>query len=108
MGNSLAANTEHMQAQMGKSPIANKWSETSQGSEPLPCRSAEVNLFSVFLCQRCREIRREILGEIFSATFSRVWVCEGKFPHMAQGLKKSIAAFGIENFERSIVDWNFP
>ena len=30
-------------------------------SEPLPCRGAEVNFFSVFLCQRCREIRREIL-----------------------------------------------
>ena len=30
-------------------------------SEQLPCRSAEVKFFSVFLCQRCREIRREIL-----------------------------------------------
>ena len=30
-------------------------------SEQLPCRSAEVKLFSVFLCQRCREIWCEIL-----------------------------------------------
>ena len=30
-------------------------------SEQLPCRSAEVNFSSVFLCQRCREIWREIL-----------------------------------------------
>ena len=30
-------------------------------SEQLPCRSAEVKFFSVFLCQRCREIWREIL-----------------------------------------------
>ena len=30
-------------------------------SEQLPCRSAEVKNFSVFLCQRCREIWREIL-----------------------------------------------
>ena len=44
-------------------------------SEQLPCRSAEVKFFSVFLCQRCREIWREI----FRATFSRVWVCDGKF-----------------------------
>ena len=29
--------------------------------EQLPCRSAEVKFFSVFRCQRCREIRREIL-----------------------------------------------
>ena len=40
-----------------------------------PCRSAEVKIFSVFLCQRCREIWREI----FCAKFSRVWVCDGKF-----------------------------
>ena len=30
-------------------------------SGQLPCRSAEVKIFSVFLCQRCREIWREIL-----------------------------------------------
>ena len=30
-------------------------------SEQLPCRSAEVNYFSIFLCQRCREIWREIM-----------------------------------------------
>ena len=30
-------------------------------SEQLPCKSAEVKFFSVFLCQRCREIWREIL-----------------------------------------------
>ena len=30
-------------------------------SEQLPCRSAEVKFFSVFLCQRCREIWGEIL-----------------------------------------------
>ena len=30
-------------------------------SEQLPCRSAEVKFSSVFLCQRCREIWREIL-----------------------------------------------
>ena len=30
-------------------------------SEQLPCRSAEVKFFSVFLCQRCREIWHEIL-----------------------------------------------
>ena len=30
-------------------------------SGQLPCRSAEVNFFSVFLCQSCREIWREIL-----------------------------------------------
>ena len=29
--------------------------------EQLPCRSAELNFFSVFLCQRCREIWCEIL-----------------------------------------------
>ena len=33
------------------------------------------NFLSVFLCQRCHEIWREI----FRATFSRVWVCDGKF-----------------------------
>ena len=48
-------------------------------SEQLPCRSAEVKFFSVFLCQRCREIWREILVNFFRATFSRVWVCDGKF-----------------------------
>ena len=49
---------------------------SSKISEQLPCRSVEVkNFFSVFLCQRCREIWREI----FRATFSRVWVCDGKF-----------------------------
>ena len=29
-------------------------------SEQLPCRSVELKIFSVFLCQRCREIWREI------------------------------------------------
>ena len=29
---------------------------TLEISEQLPCRSAEVKFFSVFLCQRCREI----------------------------------------------------
>ena len=57
-----------------------------KGSEQLPCRSAEVKFFSVFLCQRCREIWREILGDIFRATFSRVWVCDGKF-HVKNGVK---------------------
>ena len=33
-------------------------------SEQLPCRSAEVKFFSVFLCQRCREIWHEIWREI--------------------------------------------
>ena len=33
-------------------------------SKQLPCRSAEVKFFSVFLCQRCREIWREIWREI--------------------------------------------
>ena len=33
----------------------------SPPSEQPPCRSAEVKFFSVFLCQRCREIWREIL-----------------------------------------------
>ena len=32
-----------------------------KASEQLPCRSAEVKFFSVFLCQNCREIWREIL-----------------------------------------------
>ena len=32
-----------------------------RNSEQLPCRSAEVKNFSVFLCQRRREIWREIL-----------------------------------------------
>ena len=30
-------------------------------SEQLPCRSAEEKFLSIFLCQRCREIWREIL-----------------------------------------------
>ena len=34
---------------------------TGHRSGQLPCRSAEVKFFSVFLCQRCREIWREIL-----------------------------------------------
>ena len=38
-----------------------KGGNTQKGwSEQLPCRSAEVKVFSVFLCQRCREIWREI------------------------------------------------
>ena len=36
-------------------------SKQDERSEQLPCRSAEVKIFSVFLCQRCREIWREIL-----------------------------------------------
>ena len=42
---------------MGNSPKNLPDAETS---EQLPCRSAEVKFFSVFLCQRCREIWREI------------------------------------------------
>ena len=35
--------------------------DVSETPEQLPCRSAEAKFFSVFLCQRCREIWREIL-----------------------------------------------
>ena len=38
-------------------------------SEQLPCRSAEVKIFSVFLCQRCREIWREILVKFSALRF---------------------------------------
>ena len=38
-------------------------------SEQLPCRSAEVKFFSVFLCQRCREIWREILVKFSALRF---------------------------------------
>ena len=41
--------------------ITKPYSEPIQTSEQLPCRSAEVKFFSVFLCQRCREIWREIM-----------------------------------------------
>ena len=37
--------------------------------EQLPCRSAEVKYFSVFLCQRCREIWREILVKFSEQRF---------------------------------------
>ena len=40
-------------------------------SEQLPCRSAEVKFFSVFLCQRCREIWREILVKFSALHFPR-------------------------------------
>ena len=35
--------------------------KASQSPEQLPCRSADVKIFYVFLCQRCREVWREIL-----------------------------------------------
>ena len=35
----------------------------------LPCRSAEVKIFSAFLCQRCREIWREILVKFSALRF---------------------------------------
>ena len=35
----------------------------------LGCRSAELKIFSVFLCQRCREIWREILVTFFALHF---------------------------------------
>ena len=38
-------------------------------SEQLPCRSAEVKIFSVFLCQRCREIWCEILVKFTALRF---------------------------------------
>ena len=38
-------------------------------SEQLPCRSVEVKFFSVFLCQRCREIWREILVKFSALRF---------------------------------------
>ena len=38
-------------------------------SEQLPCRSAEVKIFSVFLCQNCREIWREILVKFSALRF---------------------------------------
>ena len=41
----------------------------TESSEQPPCRSAEVRFFSVFLCQRCREIRREILVKFSALRF---------------------------------------
>ena len=40
-----------------------------KSSRQLPCRSAEVKIFSVFLCQRCREIWREILAKFSMLRF---------------------------------------
>ena len=48
-------------------------------SEQLPCRSAEVNFFSVFSLPRMSWNLAWTFGEIFRATFSRIWVCDGKF-----------------------------
>ena len=50
-------------------------------SEQLPCRSAEVTFFSVFLCQRCREIWREIGG------WQRVGAQKGGFENALFNLK---------------------
>ena len=48
-----------------------QWSVSQQAvnSEQLPCRSAEVKNFSVFLCQRCREIWREVLVKFSALRF---------------------------------------
>ena len=54
--------------------IADKWlfrspRNASQLSEQVPCRSAEVKFFSVFLCQRCREIWCKILVKFSALRF---------------------------------------
>ena len=48
---------------------ATRLTTTCHVSEQLPCRSAEVKFFSVFLCQRCREIWREILVKFSALRF---------------------------------------
>ena len=45
------------------------FSKSRSASEQLPCRSAEVKFFSVFLCQNCREIWREILVKFSALRF---------------------------------------
>ena len=58
-------------------------------SEQLPCRSAEVNFFAVFLCQRCREIWREILVNFSCYVFQGLgvrWKISPKF-HVKNGVK---------------------
>ena len=55
-----------------RGPDRSFWPRTSAGiSEKLPCRSAEVKFFSVFLCQRCREIWREIWVKFSVLLFPR-------------------------------------
>ena len=53
----------------------------SQSSYPAEVRKW---LFSIFLCQRCREIWREILVNFFGAASSRVWVSEKKITKISR------------------------
>ena len=89
-----AASIRHL---MWKPSAASSHKFGQKLSEQLPCRSAGVKFFSVFLCQRCREIWQRNFGELFRATFSRVWVCEGKFA--------SKTARKTENFTQISLCW---
>ena len=85
-------------------------------SEQLPCRSAEVKFFSVFLCQSCREIWREILVKFSVLRFPRFgcatenftkisrqkrcekWKISRKFHSASRGRKRHINIWHINNF----------
>ena len=68
-------------------PHPPKFTKFRKISGQLPCRSAEVKIFSVFLCQRCREIRREILVK-FSVL---------RFPGFGCANRKISPKFHVEN-----------
>ena len=70
-------------------------------SEQLPCRSAEVKIFSVFLCQRCREVWGEILVKFSVLRFPGFGVCDGKFHQNFT----SKTARKTENFTQHSLCW---
>ena len=63
-------------------------------SEQLPCRSAEVKFFSVFLCQRCREIWREILVKFSVLRFPGFGCAAENFTNIS----RQKTAWKTENF----------
>ena len=82
---SAANNLEQIPQKMGV-PKSLFWEVFS---EQLSCRSAEVKIFSVFLCQRCREIWREILVKFSALRFPGLGMRRKISPkfHVKDGVK---------------------
>ena len=96
--------TPKMRKRMGKRGKF-AWSKMS---EQLSCRSAEVKIFSFFLCQRCREIWREILVKFSALCFPGFGCATENFTKKRCEKRKSSHKFHSAEAQRSKMGKKWP
>ena len=80
--------------------LANAWQ--------LPCRSAEVKFLSVFLCQRCREIWREILVKFTALRFPGFRCATENFTKISRQKRRERTQISLCWGAAALMRWQAP